>query len=117
MPEFFNIIRHRGEPKEAQTLKGRKVVREQALLVPEWGQYVPCAPYDNHFIYADQTPGQSSYMCTCGSPGVVINEENERARLFVCLLHATSGSHATSYINLKDFPNVAGRTIDIKGQR
>lgn len=111
----FSIIHHRGEPQEATTLKGQRVFRQQQLFVTEWGQFVPCAPYDNHFIYEspDKDEGTSAYMCTCGSAAVIANPE-EGGRMFVCLFHATYGSHTTGHINKKDFSSVAGQTVEVK---
>lgn len=90
----FEIIHHRGDPKKTETLKGLKVTRQERLFIPEWSEFVTCAPYDNHFLYNDPTPGQSAYMCTCGSPAVVALHEGS-GRLFVCLNHATYGNHTT----------------------
>jgi len=89
----FNIIRHKGDAKEAKTLKQLTIKREESLLVPEMNAFVKCAPYDNHFIYHDPSPNQSAYMCTCGSPGVIAPPEP--TGLFVCLNHATYGFHTT----------------------
>lgn len=114
----FSIIHHRGEPQEATTLKGQKIFRQDHLFVVEWGQFVPCAPYDDHFVYEnpDTDEGTSAYMCTCGSAAVIANPE-EGGRMFVCLFHATHGSHTTSHVNLKDFPGVAGETIKVEGSK
>lgn len=89
----FNIIRYKGDPKKTKTLKGRNVVREESLLVPEWAAFVKCTPYDNHFIFHDPTPEQSAYMCTCGSVAVVAPPGPDG--MFVCLHHATYGNHTT----------------------
>jgi hypothetical protein len=89
----FEIIRHRGEAKQTRTLKGRSVKREESLLVPEWTTFIKCTPYDNHFIYHDPTPNQSSYMCTCGAVAVVVPPGP--AGMFVCYHHATYGNHTT----------------------
>ena len=105
-------IRHYGEPKKATTLKGTVITRQDKLFVVEWGAFVPCAPYDDHFIYATSEQDSSAYLCTCGSPAVVIKPEDPKARMFVCLAHAQTGKHMTSYVSIKDFPNVAGRTIE-----
>lgn len=114
----MNVIHHFGDPKQATTLKGKQIKRQEQLFVPEWNALVPCAPYDDHFIYEnpDHNRGSSSYMCTCGSPAVVINPEREK-RMFVCLFHATYGSHTTSYVNLKDWPGIAGQEIDVEGDK
>ncbi len=102
----FQIIQHRGDPQQAALPKHNIIVkRQERLFVGEWGQFVTCAPYDNHFVYQnpDRTPGQSSFMCTCGSPAVVATPFG--ARLFVCLNHATYGFHTTAQVNKVDFEN------------
>ena len=112
----FEIIKHAGDPKKATLPNGTVVRREEELFVPEWGVFVPCAPYDNHFVYHNPTPGQSAYMCTCGSVAVITPPDG-RNGMFVCLFDATYGNHQTTYINKKDFDKVAGRTLEIKGTR
>jgi len=89
----FNIITHRGDAKKTKTLKGEPVKREEKLFVPEWGAFVKCTPYDNHFIYYTNSPNQSAYMCTCGSAAAVAPPNS--TGMFVCLHHATYGVHAT----------------------
>jgi len=102
----FNIVHHLGEPNTAE-FEGVKISRQKALFIREWGRFVPCAPYDNHFVF--ETPakakkiGMSEYMCTCGSAAVVARPEKETTRMFVCLFHATYGAHQTSVINKADF--------------
>jgi hypothetical protein len=97
-------IRHRGRQDKARLPSGRVIERQDKLFVIEWKAFVPCAPYDDHFIYATNKPGSSSYMCTCGSPAVVINHEDPTAWMLVCMAHADPeiGKHATSMINLKE---------------
>jgi len=101
--------------KRATTLGGVVVEREEKLWVHEWATFVPCAPYEEHFVYEnpDNSEGSSSYMCTCGAPGVIVNPEKGQSAMFVCLFHATYGSHTTSHVNRKDFDKVAGETLDI----
>lgn len=112
----FNIIHHKGRVTQATTLHGVVVERQEQLFVPEWARFVPCAPYEEHFVYEnpDQAVGSSSYMCTCGSAAVVANPEREGRAMFVCLFHATYGNHTTSHVNLKDFEKSAGETLEIK---
>lgn len=114
--ETFGIVHHRGRVNRATTLHGDIVERQEQIFIEEWGGFVPCAPYDEHFVYEnpDQTPGASSFMCTCGSAAVVVNPERGAGRLFVCLFHQTYGSHTTSHVNLKDFEKTAGETLKIK---
>ncbi len=89
------------------------------MFIPEWGEFIPCAPYDDHFVYLnpDTSPGSSAYMCTCGSVAVVANPEKGMGRMFVCLFHATYGAHTTSYVNRGDWPDIAGDTIEVKGDK
>ena len=114
--ETFSVIKHKGRVMKATTLQGYPVERQDYLYVEEWGGFVTCAPYEEHFLYEnpDQSIGSSSYMCTCGSAAVVANPEKGEAALFVCLFHATYGSHATSHVNVKDFEQIAGQTLDVQ---
>jgi len=81
------------DAKTAITQNGTVVARSEFLWVNEQYGLVPCAPYDNHFIYESTAPGTSSFMCTCGSVAVV--KTHEFKYLLVCLQHATYGVHAT----------------------
>jgi hypothetical protein len=85
--QTFNIIKYRGSPQEAETIWGDKVERQEQLFVQDFsaGQgsytgFVPCIPYDNHFIYEvpirPQTAGHPSYMCTCGSFAVILTPDS-----------------------------------------
>lgn len=112
----FGIIKHRGRQNKATTLNNQQVTRQEALFVPEWGAMVRCAPYEEHFIYAnpDGAAGTSAYLCTCGSAAVVAPPGPKG--MFVCQMHATHGVHATSLVN-KD--EVHGQTIEVvtKGKK
>lgn len=108
------VVKHLGDPKQAKTLKGRRVTRQESLFVPEMGAMVKCAPYDDHFVYHDPNNNGSAYLCTCGSPAVIAPPDP--SGMFMCLFHATYGKHQTSYINTKDFADVAGQTIEIAGK-
>jgi len=100
----FSIIKHYNSPNEAVTLDGITVQREEKLFIPEYGRFVMCAPYDNHFIYEDKSgkPNRWLYMCTCGyGAGIVGSKDYEKdasptdtGELFVCLAHAQNGVHA-----------------------
>lgn len=89
------IIRHRGDPNKATTLNGERVVRRKHITLPDLGVAVACAPYDDHFVYWTNRVGQSALMCTCGSAAVVTEPTVETPSLIVCLLHASTGLHAT----------------------
>jgi hypothetical protein len=72
----FSIIHHRGSPNEATTLDGHKVERQEELFIPDWGTFVKCAQYDDHFVYEDPESknivGRWMHMCTCGAPGIIV---------------------------------------------
>jgi len=72
----FAIIRQFGSPNEATTLDGHKVQRKEEIYIPDWGKFVKCAPYDDHFIYEDPEAkkkiGRWVHMCTCGSPAIIV---------------------------------------------
>lgn len=113
----FHIIQPQavGDAKETTTLKGVKVVREEKLFIEEWGAFVTCAPYDDHFIYLnpDISAGSPAYMCTCGSTAGVVPPGP--TGMFVCLFHAENGYHTTSVLNKKDFlKDAAGQTLSPK---
>jgi hypothetical protein len=103
----FNIIHHSGYPMEATTLDGIKVFREDEVFVPEWQEAVRCAQYDDHFVYEEPTHsyGKWSYMCTCGSPAVIVEREAYRkdsaltGKMLICYFHRMYGKHQTSFIN------------------
>lgn len=109
----YNIIQHRGRQNKAITNKGAIVRRSESFFVEEHG-IVKCADYDQHFLYETNAPGQSAFMCTCGSPAV-IKEPEKRSKMFVCLNHATYGFHATSQVNKADFEK--GQPIIRKARR
>lgn len=106
------VVRHLGEVQKGRTLHGQMVYREDKLWVDDWTMFVPCAPYDDHFIYLspDKTPGSPTYMCTCGSAAIVIGMP-PKSCMFVCLMHAKMGKHTTSLVNIKDFPDIGGQLI------
>jgi hypothetical protein len=121
-PNPFNIIKHRGEPNKAE-FEGVTVIRQPSLDADEWG-LIPCAPYDNHFIFAVPEsrirPGMWEHFCTCGSHAVIAIPEN----MFVCYFYHSRlheeghGYHQTTVINKNDFENVAGQTIELpKGKK
>jgi len=97
----FQIIRHKGDLTKATTLDGYDVYRQEKLFVEEMGRFIPCAPYEEHFIYEEPSKkkGTSSYLCSCGSVSVIAGisgyEKNASPSgfMFVCLLHATHGHH------------------------
>lgn len=109
------VVKHLGEPQEARTLRGKIVHRQDKLWVDQWGYFVPCAPYDDHFIYLspEKAVGSPTFMCTCGSAAIVIGGPGHQ--MFVCMLHATLGKHVTSMVNIREFPKVGGQVIGDPG--
>ena len=81
-------------PHRVTTSTGLVVERKESLRMSLFGGLVPCAPYDDHFIYATSELYQSAYMCTCGSPAVAANLGGTGVML-VCLYHMYVGVHAT----------------------
>jgi hypothetical protein len=90
-------------PNKATTLLGFDVYRRESIYVPEYGRDIPCAPYDNHFIYEipKKYRNTSSFMCTCGSFAVVTGfsgynkDASPSGLMLVCHHHATFGVHST----------------------
>ncbi len=95
-PKIIPIIRHRGDPQEATTLKGQKVTREDRLFVlaDKYDRFFDTTQYDDHFLYDNPTPLQPSFMCTCGAPAILI-PPNAPESVFVCMHHEQYGVHAT----------------------
>ena len=98
----FKIIRHYGDPTEAE-MDGYKIYRQKSIFVKEYNRFIPCAPYDNHFIFEEPTGkfGRPSFMCTCGSMAVVVgfsgyekDASSPEGLMFICHNHGTFGVHA-----------------------
>jgi len=111
------IIRHRGEVQNATTPLGHRVQRQEKLFVPEYRNFVTCAPYDDHFVYENPAVNESAYMCTCGAVAVIA-PPNTRGML-VCYFHALYGRHQTSFVNKDEFSAVAGagEIVRAKGKK
>lgn len=102
----FAIIRNRGTVNSATTLDGNKVYRKERLIlksfVGAFPEGIPCAPYDNHFLYIDPSgiKGRWNPMCTCGSPGALVGydaykqDASPQGALLICMSHATTGRHS-----------------------
>lgn len=98
----YAIIKHRGDPKHATRDDGVEVYRSEKIFVKENNEFVPCAQYDNHFVYEDKRPWHWAHMCTCGSPAVIVGTNvykkdaspTASGKLFVCFHHANNGKHA-----------------------
>lgn len=103
----FNIIRYYGDPKHASVKLTNgataEVYREEKLFILEMGRFIPCPPYDNHFIYEnpDKGKGTAAFMCTCGSPAVIAGmssyqgDASPQGLMFVCLFFGQFGYHTT----------------------
>ena len=99
----FSVIKQRGDPDKAVTLDGYTVIREEKVFIPEYQDFIRCAPYSSHFVYLDPSGIEGKWFagCTCGSPAVITGysgykqdaSSNEGAML-VCLYHAQRGYHA-----------------------
>jgi hypothetical protein len=101
----FNIIKHRGDPKEATLESGHVVKKEDYVyFINDKNQYVAmkCADYHGaHFVYLDPVfnddekgKGHWFAMCTCGSPAVTIGPmeaqiemDGWREQLLVCYVY------------------------------
>lgn len=100
----FSIVHHLNSPNEAVTLSGDVVHREEKIFFLELKRFVMCAPYDNHFVYANPSKksGMWSPMCSCGSPAVIVgynayrqdSSRTDSGELIVCLTHAQTNRHA-----------------------
>lgn len=98
----FNIIRYRGQPNRAKVLE-KWIERKEQLFVIEYGAFIPCASYDDHFLFENPYPQEHTpvYQCTCGSIAVVVGlsgyvgDASPQGKMFVCLVHAQTGLHAT----------------------
>lgn len=101
----FSIIKHL-HVNRAEVKGGYVVYREDKLFVQEYNAEIPCAPYDNHFIFLDPhvlKPGDKQKfwfaMCTCGGPAVLVGSQaykhlgSSQGMMFVCFIHLTYGKH------------------------
>ena len=109
----YNIIQHKGAPQRARTHKGKVITRQEYFWTQEYGM-TKATDYDDHFIYENSEIGQSSFLCTCGSPAVIANIYGPD-KMFVCLNHATFGFHQTSQVNKADYER--GNPIIRKGKK
>lgn len=102
----FSIIRHRSNWNTAQLPDGTTVIKAEKFFVPSMGGFIPCAPYDDHFLYEipkklDAMYPGSVYRCTCGSFASVVSysgyfmDASPQGKMFVCYIHALTGKHAT----------------------
>ena len=100
----FSIIHHRGSLNEATTQDGYTVYRQEQVFIPEWGVFVKCAPYDNHFVFIDpvyeKVIGRWFASCTCGAMATLIGTKayshlgSPEGAMLVCHNHTTFNKHA-----------------------
>lgn len=101
----FAVIRNRGTVNNAVTMDGANVRREERIILESYRdafpEGIPCASYDNHFVYLDPSKkiGRWRIMCTCGSPAVITgydaykNSASPQGALIICMSHAQTGRH------------------------
>jgi hypothetical protein len=96
----YQIIRHRGTPREGILPDGFKVYAKDKFWMDEYNAFIPVAPYDEHFIY--EVPERyvgSTLRCSCGSFSCVVGlsgyvlDASPQGKLIVCHYHATHGVH------------------------
>lgn len=102
----MKILKNWGNLKSAQTWKdehgnSKTVRRVEKIWIEDYSGFVPCAPYDNHFIFEnpDKRKGTYSFLCTCGSNAIVVGSNvyagnaSPAGLMFVCQAHSTHGKH------------------------
>lgn len=67
------IIRNHNDPKNATTLDGKHVQREEQIFLPTYRQWFPVLQTSMHFCFRDAShPRGSTIFCTCGSPAIIV---------------------------------------------
>ena len=97
----FNILHHRDANHGTSPL-GFEVYRKQSIFVPEKKRFIPCAQYDNHFIYEIPAKYKNTpaFMCSCGAMGVIAgmsaykNDASPSGLMLLCYHHSNFGKHA-----------------------
>ena len=100
-PAPFTIIRHRGTPNKGQLPNGKWVYGQSKIYVPEWGGFIPVAPYSDHFVYVvdDVTDKGSTFRCSCGSAAIIVgvsgyvHDASPQGKMIVCMVHSSTGKH------------------------
>ena len=102
IPPQFRIIRHYGDLNKGISPLGFDVYRKEQIFVPEYERFIPCASYDNYFVYEvpKKYKGVPAFLCGCGSMAVIAgmssheNDASPSGLMLVCHHHATYGRHA-----------------------
>ena len=102
VPPQFRIIRHYGDLNKGISPLGFEVYRREKFYVPEYDREIPCAPYDNRFVYEipKRYKGTPAFMCGCGSMAVIAgmsgyeNDASPSGLMLVCYHHSNFGRHA-----------------------
>lgn len=98
----FNIVRHVGDANSGRSPLGFEVHRTESIFVPEYRRFIPCIPYDNHFIYEipKKYKNTPAFMCSCGSMAVIAglksyeNDASPSGLVLICYQHSNFGKHA-----------------------
>ena len=93
--QSFSIIKHYNDPDEAITVDGYRVRREDKVFIKELNGFVPCTPYDNHFVYLDPSNAYGRWFaaCTCGAPAILIGSKgyahlgSAEGMMLACMFH------------------------------
>ena len=99
----FSVVKRRGDLNSVILDDGTTVMRQSHMFIPEYGGLVACAPYDNHFIFANDVSKKNyiSFQCSCGGMAVVVGAKayagdmspTKSGLLLVCYVHQNTGKH------------------------
>jgi hypothetical protein len=96
------ILRKAGDTNSGTLPDGRKVYRKEKIYIPEYGKEIPCAGYDDHFIYeAPVDLVGSTFRCSCGSIAVISGYSayaygaSPSGLMLICQEHALTQQHLT----------------------
>jgi hypothetical protein len=100
---YPNLIRARNTPNKVTLADGTIIERDKdgKIFIPEYGGFVVCCPYDNHFLFeVPKTIIAPSFLCSCGAPGVIVGSKeyshlgSPQGMMLVCHHHLSFGKHA-----------------------
>jgi hypothetical protein len=97
-----NVIKHWNDPKNAITLSGHPVTRQEALYLKSHERAYRVLQTSMHFVYHDPTvPRGSTLLCTCGSSAAVFGYEAYKrwtsfvaTEVIACTEFIQQGKHA-----------------------